>query len=388
MSFFNKYIGVFELILLSFLGILFFFFTVTIPTDIRLHANFIIEYAQGLKNFPTNFLYYFTVYLFGFFSSNYKVLLVASIAVLSLITLYKYQIVKKIIVSELNTTDYKIASITSAVLLFVFALPSVLIFNNLYYLGSFTPNIWHNSTTIFVMPFVILLYWESCQQLLQFNSKRLWIISLLILINVCIKPSFLFVYLMVYPFFLLYKYRFSRTFFLSIIPIAIATFLILIEYLLIYKLAPPTAEKSGVGLELFKILKLYSTKAIVQNPFLLLLNSVFFSYFFPIVFLIKNKVQLKNTSVLFAVLNCVVSIVISQTLTETGDRASHGNFSWQTFMCSFLLFLICTIQLLKLIYSNHKLHLKSHRFELIALVLHFLSGFIYFIHTFITNKYV
>jgi hypothetical protein len=55
MSFFNKYIGVFELILLSFLSIVFFFFTVTIPTDIRLHVNFIIEYAQGLKNFPTNF---------------------------------------------------------------------------------------------------------------------------------------------------------------------------------------------------------------------------------------------------------------------------------------------------------------------------------------------
>ncbi len=116
--------------------------------------------------------------------------MVASIAVLSLITLYKYQIVKKIIVSELNTSDYKIASIISAVLLFVFALPSVLIFNNLYYLGSFSPNIWHNSTTIFVIPFVILLYRESCQQLLPFNSKRLWIIVLLILINVCIKPSF------------------------------------------------------------------------------------------------------------------------------------------------------------------------------------------------------
>jgi hypothetical protein len=93
---------------------------------------------------------------------------------------------------------------------------------------------------------------------------------------------------MVYPFFLLYKYRFSKTFFLSIIPIAIAAFLIVIEYFLIYKLAPPTAEKRGVGLEFFKISKLYSTKAIVQNPFLLLLNSVFFSYFFPIVFFNKK----------------------------------------------------------------------------------------------------
>jgi len=47
----------------------------------------------------------------------------------------------------------------SFTLLFVFSLPSVQVFTNkFYYLGQFTPNVWHNSTTIFLMPFALLLF--------------------------------------------------------------------------------------------------------------------------------------------------------------------------------------------------------------------------------------
>ena len=201
MKFYSKSIGYFEILLFVIFIVIYYYLTFKIDTDIPHHAEFIKEYADGEKEFQVNFLYYLIGYLLSFFSSNIVVLFSVSVLVLSIATFLKYFIVKKILISELSEY-YKnidlVSTIASFILIISFSLPSIMIIMRKLYSMSFPPNVWHNSTTIAVMPFVILLFWLSVKQLEIFNNKRLIYIGLLIMICALIKPSFLFVYLIAY----------------------------------------------------------------------------------------------------------------------------------------------------------------------------------------------
>ena len=121
-------------------------------------------------------------------------------------------------------------------LIFVFSIPVGLFLSKSYYLGYFPANVWHNSTTMFVMPFAITLFLLSIQQLQHYSSKRFWWILVFILLNAFAKPSYLFIYFIVFPLFALYKYKLTPIFFKQIAPIFVGVIFVLIEYLLIYQL--------------------------------------------------------------------------------------------------------------------------------------------------------
>lgn len=277
-----------------------------------------------------------------------------------------------------------VSTISSFLLIFAFSLPSIVIFKGLYYKFNFPPNIWHNSTTIFVMPFVVLLFWISSKQLKDFNQKRLLIILVLIVLNALVKPSFLFVYFLAYPILLFRNYLFSKLFWINLIPIFVAFFLIIIEYYLIY-LGPKTGDNTSVAISLFY---LYNNTNVELNWFyivLIFISTIISSFLFPIVLLLKNRQLLKVEMIQFAVLCVFFGLIISNTFYETGGRAMHGNFSWQNFMCSFLLFFVCVLQLLKLI--SAKQSWKKYRIEIGVLGLHFLSGLVYFLKIMVTISY-
>lgn len=215
MKFFSKTFGIFEIIEISILILIYYYFTFIIDSDIVDHVKFITNYAIYDIPTPANFLYYFVVYLVSFFSSNSTVLCWVSVFVLTFATFFKYVLVKKIISSELAASysnPILLSSLLSFSLLFTFSLPSILIFKGLLCSLNFSPNVWHNSTTIFVMPFVILLFWTSLKQLKEFQVKRLFIITVLIITTVLIKPSFIFVFVVAYPIFFLKTICFQNYF--------------------------------------------------------------------------------------------------------------------------------------------------------------------------------
>ena len=388
MKFFSKTFGVFEIIQIGILMLIYYYFTFIIDSDITDHAMYIVNYAVAATTMPANFLYYFTVYLFSFFSSNSTVLCWVSVFVLAFATFFKYVLVKKIIVSELSTSytnPILLSSLVSFSLLLSFSLPSILVFKGLLSTYSLTHNVWHNSTAIFVMPFVILLFWTSLKQLQEFQVKRLAYITLLMVIAVLIKPSFIFVYVIAYPILLLNKYKFTRIFWVNLIPIILAFLIITVEYYFIY-VTSNGEDKSSIGIDLFHII---NSRYAHGNWFYILavfISTVVSGFLFPIVLLYRNSELCKEEMVQFALLCVVIGIIISSTLYETGDRSLHGNLSWQNVMCSFLLFLVCIVQLLKLIASN-PLGWKVYRIEISIFGLHFLSGILYFLKVLVTASY-
>jgi len=383
MKFFSDKVGYFEFLVSFILVFLFYNFTFTIQTDIQLHAQFIKDYAYGNKPFQVNFLYYFTVYLLTFFSSKSSALLVMSVYVLTAATFAKYYIVKKIFLRNIPNISVKVATLSSFLLLFCFSLPILYFFVDYFYLLNFPPNVWHNSTTIFVMPFVISLFWFSKKQLDSYNIQNLYFICILIVLNAFIKPSFLFVYLIVYPLLLLKTYTFfKKVFWINLIPIFIACVLILGEYSLIY-LSEESNEKSSVIIDFFYFYKNWGKGF---NVVASLIIALFSSLLFPIIVIVKNKQLLNSKMIQFSLLAVLLSVIISISFRETGIRENDGNFLWQTFMCIFLLFFSCLYELITLINSS-KNKWKKYIPELIIFGLHFISGILYFINISITNNY-
>lgn len=388
MKFFSKTFGAFEFIEISILILIYYYFTFIIDSDIADHVKFISNYAIYDIPTPANFLYYFVVYLFSFFSSNSTVLCLVSVGVLTFATFFKYVLVKKIISSELSasyTNPIFLSSLVSFSLLFTFSLPSILIFKGLFCSLSLTPNVWHNSTTIFVMPCVILLFWTSLKQLKEFQVKRLFLITVLIVTTVLIKPSFIFVFLIAYPIFLFKKYLFSKLFWINLIALFPAFFIIVIEYYFIY--VESTAEdKSSIAVALFHII---NTRYAHGNWIYILavfIGTIVSGFLFPIVLLFRNRKLFKEEMIQFAILCSIIGLIIGYSLYETGNRSLHGNLTWQNVMCSFLLFLVCIVQLLKLIAAN-PLKWKGYRIEISIFALHFLSGILYFFKVLVTASY-
>lgn len=366
-------------------ALIFYVFAFVMSTDIQAHTNCVLEFALGKKPIPTNFLYYLSVYLLSFCSKNINVLLIFSVILLTTTTFFKYYITKTIFCNELavkTNSEIIIANFSAAFCIAAFSLPLTYFLTHNYYVLTFTPNIWHNSTTIFAMPFVLLLFWISQRQLQEFSKKRLMLIAVLIVINIFIKPSFVFVFMVIYPLFLLKNNGlFTKLFWINLLPLVAAILLVFVQYTLIYT----NSQDSGnsVGISPFYLFKQFSKGYNAQ--FVIVLSTIA-SFFFPIVVLLKNKHLLKKDIVLYTVSLVIFAIIIACTLVETGSRKSSGNFFWQIFMCSYILFFVCILELLKLLKTNNY-HYKKYRFEIIALFAHVLSGFLYFVKITLTSSY-
>lgn len=190
-------------------------------TDLPAHIEIAQERLVNNDWFSGNFLFYTLLNLFSLLTGNWIVMSIVLCLMLATATTVKYLITKSVLSQYLPNS---FAVYCSFSLLFVYIIPvfaylkifGIFLSTNSMYLGYYVPNVWHNSTTIFLFPFAIFLFFLSCKQLECYCFKRNWIITLLVILNVFIKPSFFFVFVCAYPLMLLYKYGLKKSFWLSI----------------------------------------------------------------------------------------------------------------------------------------------------------------------------
>ncbi len=363
----------FFILIISFL--IFRLFAYLGTSDVRGHVEFTQMALNGQRYPPPNFLYYLVIYIVSGFNNNADALLSASITVLSFSMVFKFVVTKKIISESVQGGEIPGDSrlnnciiLISSLLFFSFSLPV----GENYYLGQIPPNIWHNSTFVFLMPFSLLLFWISYNYLLTPTKKALFFICLLVVVNIIIKPSFFFSFAVVFPIISLLKFRFSREFFIHIIPVILGSIFLYIEYLLIYRYGNLIVfgGKSGISIKFLQEWSHFS-----NNILLSLLGSVVF----PAIFIffynkdIKNNLFLKYSIGLF-----LVSIVICSFFSETGPREFHGNFFWQAFISNYLLFLSIMIVFLNVLLKKRKFDAKD-KIIMLSFLLHVVSGFTYLI---------
>ncbi len=329
-----------------------------IPTDIQPHAYYVRDVVRNRVPLPANFLYYLMVYFFSFAKvESWQHLCFASAVVLGFSVAAKFAITRRLLAWELDGQSsfcplaggcrvYLFSLLFSLALLFTFSLPMRLFYTGGYfYLGQIPPNVWHNSTTIFLMPFALLLFWCSYLQINDpSNMERVLVLSILSALNIFVKPSFIFAFVVVYPLYMFtknLKRSTVRLFMVNMTPVFLAGVLTVLMYLLIYSFSFGTINvvhvgKSGVGIRPFLVWQRFSPN---------ILLSVALSILFPAAYILLRPQERREVLLRYAWALYAIAVLIFIIFDETGPRAFHGNFFWQTVVCSYTLFFSTCLRL-------------------------------------------
>lgn len=297
-------------------------------SDFQTHAEAIRDYVTVPDShmFSGNFLMYFIVNLLTLFSGDMIAIYVAFALVVAAANTAKYVIVRNAFALDI---DQRWARMMSAALLVVYIIPVLYFFPGIWphlhymHLIYLTPNEWHNSTFICMMPFAIIAYLLSIRQLEQYDPRRTWYIGLSLMLSVLVKPSFFFIYAVVFPIIYWMRYRFSKTFWLMMIPVAAGVCAVLYEYLTIF-LFFPSGGTGGVAI---------TAERFAQWPFWQVrLQSWTVSLALPIIFVWLYWKEIRKDYEFYTVAGLLaVALGIFLFCVERGPRASHGNFAWQIY---------------------------------------------------------
>lgn len=355
--------------------------------DMHDHAAFARQMCTGEIPYTGNFMVYLLVNLFSLFTAKVTPTEISLCFLLAFAGTYRYSLIQKKLAEVVGSGNNIILSdwltpILAASMLFVFAIPIPSYFAGDYfmYIGNYVPNVWHNSTILFLFPFAILLFDLSYKQIQVYSAKRNWWILGLILLNLFIKPSYFFVFLCVYPLFLLFSYHFKKEFWLSVIPLIIGFFVLILQYWIIYKIVTPTTKEASSVIFL-PFYKNPEFENLVSIPV-----AMFFSLSFPVLYSLFNVRRIiKNRLFWYTFLSFVVSVLIFFFISESGPRAAHGNFYWQIVITSWLAFFTALLALLR----DMKLEGKTFKNKLLlySFSIHVLMGVVYFIRILVTGGY-
>ena len=206
------------------------------------------------------------------------------------------------------------------------------------YLGTGTPNPWHNPTYMFARPFCILLFLHTVEMFKKriLDRKDYIVLGSLALVSMAAKPSFLISFLPAIACFGLYGWVKKEMTFMQMLKIGLSLLVSFIPFIVIYKLAFGGGEGNGsVVFTNGKIWKVWS-----DNIGLSILKAIVFPLFIVLV-----NIKRLSKSLKFAVLNYIFSGLIFYYLAESGEREMHGNFIWTYLFGLFFLFLFAIEQL-------------------------------------------
>ncbi|APD05857.1 hypothetical protein UJ101_00305 [Flavobacteriaceae bacterium UJ101] len=383
---FKKYSIYIESIFVFLLFFIFYsFFYYRIGSDVRTHIDSIYAINLNEIKYPPNFLFYFLINLLSAFSNKYHLIIINGVLLLSISWVFKY-ILSKYILKELlkdiikNDLYYILMAMS---LLFVFSLHDINLLRGSYYLSRFTPNVYHNSTIIFLTPIAIIIFWK--QYLIIINKdksiKSILILSLLIIISLLIKPSFFLCYLPATGLFILLEFR--KNIFKNIsyfIPMIIGAMVLLLQTILIYiyQIGSLNNEDSYLKIGLFDFWNLMKYSSYYFPV------SIFFSLLFPWILCFFYGGKIKNKKLyLYTILLNVFAFLIFILISEGGPRSTHGNFYWQIVITTYLLFLVSLSESLRRFIIDKTVKAKYINYIYIA---HVLSGLFYFFFMIILKR--
>ncbi|HOS97467.1 MAG TPA: hypothetical protein PLU54_07425 [Deltaproteobacteria bacterium] len=360
-----------------------------VPEDILYHARYVMGMLNRTMPWPANPLYYLLVSGIALFQDGFVSLVASSVLVLSGAVAAKLFLARRISEAYLlarasgrgaDAPSPDAVALVCIATLFAFSLPTPAAFKGLYYLGQLPPNVWHNPSTIALMPLALLLFHVSHLQLERPVTSRAATLTFLAALNILMKPSFFFVFAVAYPLMLLRRFRLARDFWINLLPVAAGLGMLAVVYHLIYVLGFSNMWKgqSGVAFGLFTVWSLWS-----PNVGLSLVASVLF----PAAFLCLHPAEFgRDTLLQYAALSFAVAVIIFSVLMETGPRMSDGNFVWQCMVCNYLLFLVVSLAFYDKVRTEGMAGWRNRTLA-VCWTLHVISGIAYIVKFFSTGRF-
>lgn len=300
-------------------------------TDIYAHAHY-LQQCINTRTIPDSPLFYGAAYLCAFGSSKLSRILTAMAIVLGASVAARFYFSQRIL-EPLAGDKLKrplLSAIAAIGLQFLFCLP---IPNEYWFASQFAPNLWHNSTWLFMMPFVVLLFNQSLLFLESGATSNLKSITLLVLANIASKPSFFFCFAAAFPLLTLFRkpadLNAIATAMFSVLT-GLAALAIYYWYLFVYTVSTGSSD-SAIGIAPFHVWSTWT-----HNIPLSFCNSlqlplaIFLSY--------PRKVA-SDLACRYSLLLLLAGIALYAFLEETGSRMLDGNFWWQLPATNYLLHL-------------------------------------------------
>jgi len=317
-------------------------------TDIDAHIGVVHRTLRGEGETPPNFLYYELVAVLAGFSENLSVLSWAAVVLLSAATAAKTYLTMTILKAMTRDVAPKLIALMALALMVVFPIPAL---SNLlglnFYLGQLPANVWHNSTTILLMPVSLLLFYIN--YLYAFQGERplfVWVLVLGIL-SLFIKPSYFIALLPATGLQLIFTYGISRDAVRRILPLGLGIVVMVFLYVLVFErqVGLIQEEPSYVTLAPFVAWQtiLSSDIGIKITPLIMgamMLTAVLTSFALPLGLWAARAWPRGDGMVMSATLGVCVAMAIYLVLAETGPRAVHGNFFWQVVVCHYILLMV------------------------------------------------
>lgn len=249
-------------------------------------------------------------------------------------------------------------------------------YNQNYYLGQYSPNIWHNPTSLMVKPFAACCFFMILGFLTDIgNGKKIkrsrWaVLSILIFLSVVAKPSFvqgMIPGLGVYLIYICVKNRFQR----------------IKEYICLCLTFVP-----GVLLVLYQMSTFWGaggTRGAIKIGWLKVISyrspdvwiSLLLSFGFPLLYIVLNRKRtLARTDVQLSICYFVMAWLEYAVLYETVATYS-GNFGWAQVLATFILWtviIICFFQDIQHFRMDDKLLTIKNTVLMVVLSIHLLCG--------------
>jgi hypothetical protein len=342
--------------------------------------------ARGIRTgvFPGNFLLEALMASVALFRTGTPELNISLFIVLALATGTKALLSSHFVISEDRTATgvtargFSLAALIAAAALcsFAFSLPAQHL-----YLGSIPPNVWHNPSTILLMPFALALFWSSLHFLRDGRPKWLWISFALGALNIAAKPSFVLCFLPVFSGAALLRFGIQRKSGEALLLVAAIASMLGAQYVYVFVVHPAGStltSSSGVVVAPLSVWNHYTT----EIPLALVA-----SYLFPVVAVaLGGHVVWRNQAVRYALALALVGLAEYALLAEQGARELEGNLTWQAIVTQYILFLT--------LIASFSAYLKGKRWGLrqvvIAIVFgaYIWSGAHFLLHWFAIKSYV
>lgn len=248
-----------------------------------------------------------------------------------------------------------------------------------YYLGQFTPNPWHNPTTLIVKPIAVLtfysfirLYEEKKGQVVEFIK-----FCLLLAFSLFIKPSFFQTFIPGLIVFCIIdciktrgrSFKFNLDVAIAVIPSGLI--------MLIQSAVSLNNIKNSVVWMPFYVWRLYSNN---------LVFSLILSVAFPVVVTVIYILHKEWCNSLFLAWCVFGSGLLQFMLLGFEKGTSAGDFLWGVYVALFILF-IEAVNSLRRYYSKHNIN-NEYRIAWSLFILHTICGAGYFIAIWVRHSYL
>lgn len=353
-------------------------------SDFYGHTKTLHEVLIHQTGWPAHIGFYAITALMSGFSTDLTHIHVAGAVVVSAAVVAKLVITfvqgQRLSEGSINPWQWVFACL---VLNFGLSIPNIWLhwFSRQYLVGNVTFNVWHNSTTMLVMPFAMMQFVSAYRWLVSGVRRDLVMMVVWGVLAVCVKPSYLMAFLPSFGVMTVWRWHLSRPTLDAIIACS-ALFAIL---LLQKSLLQSAGNLVGVEFGWLRTWRTYHQGA--RWPDLSIALSFLLSLWLPMAVLWWRPTLRKDWLVRFGFVQFGFAVMISMVLSESGTRMFHGNFVWQVVICCFLLYWGLAIRALQMVPVSTLLVKRWHLVAGLAM-LHLICGLGYLVRAIVVYTFV